>query len=453
MLSTLAVLGYIAALMAPAMCCLSDEYVTRDRECCSLCLEGSVVRRDCTQQSGTRCINCVNGTYMNKPNGLRNCFLCTSCDQGCVVTGHGLFAKQECTTTTDTICDVLSGYFCKDWMDDAGCSLAKKHTPCPPGHRVKVPGTSRTDTMCELCQPGHFSQDGWNCTAWTSCSETRVKVKGSSSSDVVCGGASRERFYYIPFIMATLLSLALVIAGYIAALLAPVMCCLPKEYKTRDGECCPMCHEGSVVRRDCTQQSGTRCSNCVNGTYMNQPNGLTNCFLCTSCDQGHGLFAQQECTATKDTICDVLSGYFCKHLMDGGGCSLAEKHSPCPPGHRIKEPGTSRTDTMCELCQPGHFSQDGLNCTVWTICSETQVKVEGSSSSDVVCGAASRERFFYIPFIMATLLSLALVITGKLSSRKTETSAQSHLPPSKRLTSLNDAVRHCRIQLFGPETT
>ncbi|XP_037629689.1 tumor necrosis factor receptor superfamily member 14-like [Sebastes umbrosus] len=210
MLSTLAVLGYIAALMAPVMCCLSDEYETRDGECCSPCLEGSVVQRDCTQKSGTRCSACVNGTYMNQPNGLSKCFLCTSCDQG-----HGLFAQQECTTTTDTICDVLSGYFCKHLMDDAGCSLAKKHSPCEPGHRIKVPGTSRNDTVCELCQPGHFSQDGWNCTAWTSCSETGFKMKeGSSSSDVVCGAASREHFYYIPLIMATLLSLELVIAVY-----------------------------------------------------------------------------------------------------------------------------------------------------------------------------------------------------------------------------------------------
>ncbi|XP_074499262.1 tumor necrosis factor receptor superfamily member 14-like isoform X10 [Sebastes fasciatus] len=172
--------------------------------------------------------------------------------------------------------------------------------------------------------------------------------------------------------------LTLAVFGCVAALMAPAMCCLSKEYKTRDGECCPMCLKGSVVRRDCTQQPGTGCSNCGNGTYMNQPNGLRNCFLCTSCDQG-----------------------------------------------------TSRTDTVCELCQPGHFSQDGLNCTVWTSCSETQVKIkEGSSSSDVVCGAP-RKRFFYIPVIMAMLLSLALVITGKLSSRKTETSAQSYRHPGE----------------------
>ncbi|XP_037629687.1 tumor necrosis factor receptor superfamily member 14-like [Sebastes umbrosus] len=247
--------------------------------------------------------------------------------------------------------------------------------------------------------------------------------------------------------------LTLAVFGYIAALMAAAMCCLPDEYETRDGRCCVMCYEGSVLRRDCTQQSGTRCSNCVSATYMNQRNNLTNCFLCTSCDQGHGLFAQQWCTATTDTICDVLSGYFCKHWMDGAGCSLAKTHTPCAPGHRIKVPGTSRTDTVCELCQPGHFSQDGLHCTVWTSCSANQVQIrEGSSSSDVVCVIASRMRFFYIPVIIAMLLSLALVMTGKLSSRKSDLCSVT-LAPRRSLTRLNDAVRHSRIQLFGPETT
>uniref|UniRef100_A0A3B4VQB0 TNFR-Cys domain-containing protein n=1 Tax=Seriola dumerili TaxID=41447 RepID=A0A3B4VQB0_SERDU len=124
---------------------------------------------------------------------------------------------------------------------------------------------------------------------------------------------------------------------------------------------------GTVVRRDCTPQSGTRCSLCNNGTFMNQPNGLNKCFPCTSCVPAHGVFAQQKCTVTTDTVCDVLSGYFCRSLANDTGCSLAEKHTHCAPGQRIKEPGTSRTDTVCEDCQPGYFSQDGVNCTAWTI--------------------------------------------------------------------------------------
>nr|BAN82749.1 tumor necrosis factor receptor superfamily member 14 precursor [Oplegnathus fasciatus] len=127
---------------------------------------------------------------------------------------------------------------------------------------------------------------------------------------------------------------------------------------------------------------------------------------------GQGLFARQECTTTTDAVCDVLSGFFCKTLADDTGCSLAEKHTHCEPGQRIKEAGTSRTDTVCELCQPGYFSQDGVNCTAWTICSETQRKVKaGNTSSDVVCGTASRQHYCYIPVLLLLTL-VGLVITG-----------------------------------------
>ncbi|XP_068589718.1 tumor necrosis factor receptor superfamily member 14-like isoform X2 [Cebidichthys violaceus] len=207
----------------------------------------------------------------------------------------------------------------------------------------------------------------------------------------------------------------------VAVFIAPAQtACLSKEYETTDRQCCPMCHEGTIVRRDCTPQLGTRCIACVNGTFMNRPNGLTKCFSCTPCDQGLGLFAQQGCTVTKDSVCDVISGYFCKTLMDETGCSLAQKHKPCGPGYRIKSSGTSRTDTMCESCPPGYFSLEGVNCTVWTICSETQVKVkEGSTSSDVVCGAASSHRYGLIAgLILFTLTLVSLGITGIIVEKK-----------------------------------
>lgn len=65
----------------------------------------------------------------------------------CLLLGHGLFVKQECTTTTDTVCDVLSGYFCKEFMDDIGCSLAQKHTHCAPGERIKEPGKKKNSCL------------------------------------------------------------------------------------------------------------------------------------------------------------------------------------------------------------------------------------------------------------------------------------------------------------------
>lgn len=202
--------------------------------------------------------------------------------------------------------------------------------------------------------------------------------------------------------------LVVVVFGYVTVFTVPGLCCHSKEYVTTDGQCCPLCNEGTYVKRDCTPHSGTRCSSCGNGTFMNRPNGLDNCFSCSSCNQDQGLFVQQECKTTRDTVCEVISGYFCRSLTDDTGCSLAEKHTCCEAGQGIKEPGTRRTDTVCEHCQPGTFSEDGVKCIAWTFCSETQVMVkEGTISSDVVCATALRGQYIYPP-----LLLLAVVIAG-----------------------------------------
>ncbi|XP_054465393.1 tumor necrosis factor receptor superfamily member 14-like [Anoplopoma fimbria] len=217
----------------------------------------------------------------------------------------------------------------------------------------------------------------------------------------------------------------LTVFGFVAMFMTPGLCCSPKEYQTRDGQCCPMCHEGTVVRKDCTRQTWTWCSPCGNRTFMNRPNGLNKCYNCTPCDQGNGLFAKQGCTAATDTVCHVVNGYFCKALMDESGCSSAEKHTQCEPGHRIKAPGTSRTDTVCESCPSGYFSLDGVNCTVWTLCSQTQIKTkEGNMTSDVVCEAASRHHYFHIAALILFTLTVAGLgikgIKGGLSSIKNE---------------------------------
>ncbi|XP_047425710.1 tumor necrosis factor receptor superfamily member 14 isoform X2 [Mugil cephalus] len=178
---------------------------------------------------------------------------------------------------------------------------------------------------------------------------------------------------------------------------------------------------GTVVRKDCTLYSGTGCVPCDPGTFMDRPNGLNKCFLCTSCDQVHGLFAKKNCTETHDAVCDVLRGYYCRSLADHDGCSSAERHLKCSPGQRIKSPGTSRSDTVCEGCSPGYFSKDGVNCTAWTICSENQVKEEeGSLITDTVCSSASRHHYTLIgSFVVLVICSIFVATLARAKSRET----------------------------------
>ncbi|XP_035237210.1 tumor necrosis factor receptor superfamily member 14-like [Anguilla anguilla] len=162
--------------------------------------------------------------------------------------------------------------------------------------------------------------------------------------------------------------------------------CGPAEYKTGAEECCPMCGKGSVVHRHCTSDSSTTCIPCIRGTYMDEPNGLTRCLPCNTCDPGQGLIFLNECTTTSNAVCDVNDGFYCKSYSKNKECSYAIKHSTCSPGEYVKVPGTKTTDTQCEQCPHGYFSTYGVNCTAWRKCNFDQQKTaEGTKTNDTVC--------------------------------------------------------------------
>ncbi|XP_055747313.1 tumor necrosis factor receptor superfamily member 14-like isoform X2 [Salvelinus fontinalis] len=186
--------------------------------------------------------------------------------------------------------------------------------------------------------------------------------------------------------------------------------CGPAEYKKSDGQCCPMCGRGLVVRRDCTVDSSTSCIPCIRGTFMNEANGLTKCFPCSPCDPGQGLFTQAECKPTSNTVCDVPDGFYCRSYSSNSECSFAVEHTHCSPGQSTKSPGTKTTDTMCEECQHGFYSQHGVNCTAWTDCAAMgHVKTkDGNSSQDVICNKVPPRSHVAI---IAPILLLGLTVT------------------------------------------
>uniref|UniRef100_A0A7N5ZW55 TNFR-Cys domain-containing protein n=1 Tax=Anabas testudineus TaxID=64144 RepID=A0A7N5ZW55_ANATE len=113
--------------------------------------------------------------------------------------------------------------------------------------------------------------------------------------------------------------------------------CNLAEYQIGN-ECCPMCLRGSRVRTDCTEFRSTSCLPCLEGTYMNQPSGLKQCFPCSQCDAGSGLKIKCSCTTTSDTVCEPLEGFYCVDPSDNG-CRAAQKHRSCEPGQYISQKG------------------------------------------------------------------------------------------------------------------
>ncbi|XP_073688531.1 tumor necrosis factor receptor superfamily member 14-like [Garra rufa] len=159
--------------------------------------------------------------------------------------------------------------------------------------------------------------------------------------------------------------------------------CAPAEYEI-NGHCCPMCAPGNRVLWHCTVDTSTTCVSCSASTYTDEPNGLEMCFSCSTCDAG--LRIQKSCTRLSNTVCEPLKGFFCMVRVKGS-CKLAVKHTQCKPGEYIQQKGTASTDTVCDECTNGTYSDGTFTaCQPHTICQSMGKQIEaGTTSSDAKC--------------------------------------------------------------------
>ncbi|KAK3540414.1 hypothetical protein QTP70_030964 [Hemibagrus guttatus] len=131
--------------------------------------------------------------------------------------------------------------------------------------------------------------------------------------------------------------------------------CGQTEYLSAAGVCCAICAIGSVVLKDCHGDYSTTCKPCSKGTFMNVPSGFNSCFQCKVCE--NGLYISEDCTTMKDTVCEVLDGYYCMNYSDDKRhCLLVMKHSECKPGERIQTRGCRTLNSPVEETHP-HTSQ------------------------------------------------------------------------------------------------
>ncbi|XP_071229109.1 tumor necrosis factor receptor superfamily member 14-like [Salvelinus alpinus] len=207
---------------------------------------------------------------------------------------------------------------------------------------------------------------------------------------------------------------------HIMLVLESIGCCIAcgrAEYRIRD-ECCPMCSPGNHVHKHCTEFTSTSCVPCVDSTFLDEPNGLIKCKVCTNCDPGLGLMVKQPCTPSSDTVCGTLEGFYCLDPTKDG-CRAAQRHSSCKPGQYISHTGTTSTDIVCADCPGKTYSNGSLtSCQPHTECEFLEIE-PGTPWSDSECGVASLPIVGIIAgvlmcfFLIATIAGVCLFIMIK----------------------------------------
>lgn len=110
---------------------------------------------------------------------------------------------------------------------------------------------------------------------------------------------------------------------------------------------CVKCPAGTYLLSDCSSDHGNAsCQTCEIGTYQPGTTTATSCANCrTECPHNtpqHTVqFVKENCTATRDTECLCVEGYY----GDGGGC---RKWRECQPGEGVVDKG-NHIPVSCQL--------------------------------------------------------------------------------------------------------
>ncbi|KAM9430523.1 tumor necrosis factor receptor superfamily member 5-like isoform 2-T2 [Salvelinus alpinus] len=195
--------------------------------------------------------------------------------------------------------------------------------------------------------------------------------------------------------------------------------CGRAEYRT-GVECCPMCSPGNRVHKHCTEFTSTSCVPCTDSTFLDEPNGLTACILCTNCDPGFGLKVKQSCRPSSDTVCGTLEGFYCLDPTKDG-CRAAQRHSSCKPGQYISHTGTTSTDTVCSDCTGDTYSDGSFtSCQPHTQCDTLKLQQikPGTHWSDSECGPQTSPPIAIISTVGVVVLAVIAAVVIVTTTRR-----------------------------------
>ncbi|XP_006881653.1 PREDICTED: tumor necrosis factor receptor superfamily member 5 [Elephantulus edwardii] len=203
------------------------------------------------------------------------------------------------------------------------------------------------------------------------------------------------------------LPLQCLVWGCLLTAVHPEPPCRPEQYQV-NGRCCDLCPPGKKLVNDCAENIDTECQSCREGEFLSSLNRARRCHPHKYCDPNLGLKVQKEGTVDTDTTCVCEEGWHCA----SDACERCIQHRLCHPGFGVQELGTGVSDTVCEPCPIGHFSNVSSaleKCHPWTSCSSKDL-VElraGTNMTDAICGSWPRSRALVaIPITTAVLFAV-----------------------------------------------
>ncbi|XP_008056102.1 tumor necrosis factor receptor superfamily member 5 isoform X2 [Carlito syrichta] len=189
--------------------------------------------------------------------------------------------------------------------------------------------------------------------------------------------------------------------------------CREKHYPV-DSRCCPLCQPGQKLVNDCTETTDTVCQPCDKDEFQATWNRERHCHQHTYCDPKLKLHVQREGTSETDTICICEEGWHCTSKA----CENCAPHRSCAPGFGVKQMATGISDTICETCPVGFFSNVSSvfeKCRPWTSCeAKDLMEIQaGTNKTDALCGSRDRIRaLVVIPIVTGILLAVLLVFVS-----------------------------------------
>ncbi|XP_041954844.1 tumor necrosis factor receptor superfamily member 5 isoform X1 [Alosa sapidissima] len=184
-------------------------------------------------------------------------------------------------------------------------------------------------------------------------------------------------------------------------------CDLEKHYLNDNKECCDMCRPGTRMpnRVDCKEPA---CVNCQKNEYQEGYTTNTKCSLQPYCDPNLHMEPTPPITMEHISPCRCMEGFHCVNEL----CATCVLNSQCPPGFKVSENATQKTDTKCDECPPGTFSAAfslESSCQPWTECNNDKPRQQGTTMTDNICKDGKKTAHIGVA-VFATIFVLVVIV-------------------------------------------